>query len=50
MNTQKRRRDMSWPAMGSRALWKRKIGGRRKLFFAFTEHGTIMAANVLNSP
>jgi len=25
-------------------------GGRRKLPLAFTEHGTIMAANVLNSP
>jgi hypothetical protein len=25
-------------------------GGRRKLPFAFTEHGAIMAANVLNSP
>ena len=25
-------------------------GGRRYLPFAFTEHGTIMAANVLNSP
>jgi hypothetical protein len=29
----------------SRTNW----GGRRKLPFAFTEHGTIMAANVLNS-
>jgi hypothetical protein len=25
-------------------------GGRRKLPYAFTEHGAIMAANVLNSP
>src|SRR2546430_2067256 len=25
-------------------------GGRRKLPWAFTEHGAIMAANVLNSP
>ena len=25
-------------------------GGRRKLPFAFTEHGAIMAANVINSP
>lgn len=25
-------------------------GGRRKLPFAFTEHGALMAANVLNSP
>ena len=27
-----------------------KRGGRRYLPYAFTEHGTIMAANVLNSP
>lgn len=27
-----------------------KHGGRRKLPFVFTEHGAIMAANVLNSP
>ncbi len=27
-----------------------KHGGRRKLPFVFTEHGVIMAANVLNSP
>lgn len=25
-------------------------GGRRKLPYAFTEHGAIMAANVLNTP
>ena len=25
-------------------------GGRRKLPYAFTEHGAVMAANVLNSP
>jgi hypothetical protein len=25
-------------------------GGRRKLPYAFTEHGAIMAANVINSP
>jgi hypothetical protein len=25
-------------------------GGRRKLPFAFTEHGAVMAASVLNSP
>lgn len=29
---------------------KRGRGGRRKLPFAFTEHGAIMAATVLNSP
>ena len=30
----------------SRLEW----GGRRKLPYAFTEHGTIMAASVLNTP
>src|SRR5690242_14360420 len=29
---------------------KRIRGGRRYLPYAFTEHGAIMAANVLNSP
>lgn len=29
---------------------KRNHGGRRSLPFAFTEHGAIMAANILNSP
>lgn len=29
---------------------KRDHGGRRYLPFAFTEHGAIMAANILNSP
>ena len=29
---------------------RRKRGGRRYLPYAFTEHGAIMAANVLNSP
>lgn len=44
-------------ATGSRGNLKSQIatsslghGGRRKLPFAFTEHGAIMAANVLNSP
>ncbi len=32
------------------ATSKKGRGGRRKLPFAFTEHGAIMAANVLNSP
>jgi phage regulator Rha-like protein len=31
------------------ATSKRGRGGRRKLPFAFTEHGAIMAANILNS-
>jgi hypothetical protein len=29
---------------------QRKGGGRRKLPYAFTEHGAVMAASVLNSP
>lgn len=32
------------------ATSKKGRGGRRKLPFAFTEHGAIMAATVLNSP
>lgn len=32
------------------AISKRGRGGRRKLPWAFTEHGAIQAANVLNSP
>lgn len=32
------------------AMSKKVRGGRRTLPYAFTEHGTIMAANVLNSP
>jgi len=32
------------------AMSKPKRGGRRTLPYAFTEHGAIMAANVLNSP
>jgi phage regulator Rha-like protein len=32
------------------ATSKKGRGGRRKLPFVFTEHGAIMAANVLNSP
>lgn len=32
------------------ATSKKMRGGRRKLPLAFTEHGAIMAANVLNSP
>jgi len=32
------------------ATSKRGRGGRRKLPWAFTEHGAIQAANVLNSP
>lgn len=32
------------------ATSKKGRGGRRKLPYAFTEHGALMAANVLNSP
>ena len=32
------------------AMSKTGRGGRRTLPYAFTEHGAIMAANVLNSP
>ena len=31
------------------AISKKGRGGRRKLPYAFTEHGAVMAANVLNS-
>jgi hypothetical protein len=34
----------------SQIATSRSHGGRRKLPYAFTEHGAIMAANVLNSP
>jgi hypothetical protein len=40
-----------WEALISQiATSKGGRGGRRKLPYAFTEHGTVMAANVLNSP
>ncbi len=32
------------------AISKRGRGGRRTLPYAFTEHGAVMAANILNSP
>lgn len=32
------------------AMSKSKRGGRRTLPYAFTEHGTVMAANILRSP
>src|SRR5688572_28314588 len=35
--------------MSQIAISSTKHGGRRKLPFVFTEHGAIMAANVLNS-
>lgn len=39
-------RNSSYPAMSP----SRRHGGRRKLPWAFTEHGALMAATVLNSP
>ena len=40
-----------WDALISQiATSKGGRGGRRKLPYAFTEHGAVMAANVLNSP
>ena len=40
-----------WDALISQlATSKSGRGGRRKLPYAFTEHGAVMAANVLNSP
>jgi YgiT-type zinc finger domain-containing protein len=40
-----------WDALISQlATSKRGRGGRRKLPYAFTEHGAVMATNVLNSP
>jgi len=35
--------------MSQIAISKKGRGGRRKLPYAFTEHGAVMAANVLNS-
>src|SRR5947209_20406590 len=32
------------------AMSKTRRGGRRTLPYAFTEHGALMAANILNSP
>jgi hypothetical protein len=32
------------------AMSKAGRGGRRTLPYAFTEHGALMAANILNSP
>ncbi|MBI5185412.1 MAG: ORF6N domain-containing protein [Nitrospinae bacterium] len=38
------------PHLRSQIVTSRSHGGRRYPPFAFTEHGAIMAANVLNSP
>jgi phage regulator Rha-like protein len=37
-------------ALRSQIVTSKKRGGRRYVLIAFTEHGAIMAANVLNSP
>jgi hypothetical protein len=43
--------DQEWNALTSQiAISKSGRGGRRTLPYAFTEHGAIMAANILNSP
>ena len=39
----------SEPNLKSQIATSRSHGGRRKLPYAFTEHGAVMAANVLNS-
>ena len=41
---------VEWESLISQiAISKKGRGGRRKLPYAFTEHGAVMAANVLNS-
>lgn len=39
-----------WTNLKSQIATSSEHGGRRKLPYAFTEHGAIMAATVLNSP
>ncbi len=39
-----------WKILRSQIVTSSLHGGRRYLPFAFTEHGALMAANVLNSP
>jgi hypothetical protein len=39
-----------WEFLRSQDVISKGRGGRRYLPFAFTEHGALMAANVLNSP
>ena len=41
--------EQEWKALRSRFATSKGRGGRRYLPYAFTEHGAIMAANVLNS-
>lgn len=41
--------DREWANLKSQNATSRGHGGRRKLPYAFTEHGAIMAANVLHS-
>jgi len=42
--------EQEWAALRSQFVISKGKGGRRYLPWAFTEHGAIMAANVLNSP
>lgn len=39
-----------WKALRSQSATSKAWGGRRYPPYAFTEHGAVMAANVLNSP
>jgi len=41
--------EQEWKALRSQFATSKGRGGRRYLPYAFTEHGAIMAANVLNS-
>lgn len=42
--------EKEWKALRSQSATSNKRGGRRYPPYAFTEHGAVMAANVLNSP
>lgn len=42
--------EKEWKALRSQNATSKGRGGRRYMPYAFTEHGAVMAANVLNSP
>lgn len=42
--------EKEWKALRSQSATSKAWGGRRYPPYAFTEHGAVMAANVLNSP
>jgi len=42
--------DKEWANLKSQLVTSSGYGGRRKRPYAFTEHGAIMAASILNSP